>query len=57
MDEYDRNYSSREELAKEIGRQILRGKKVKWFKEKVIEQNDREVILTQLETLFGLNAN
>lgn len=55
MDEYDRNFDSREELATAIGRQILRAKKVKWFKEKEIEQNDREVILSQLETLFGLN--
>ena len=57
MDEFDRNYHQKGELVAEIEKQILKGKKVKWFKEKEIEQTDREVILSQLETMLGLNTN
>ena len=40
MDEFDRNYHQKGELVAEIEKQILKGKKVKWFKEKEIEQTD-----------------
>ena len=38
MDEGDKNYYHKDSYAKEIGKQIYRAKKIRWFKQKDLEK-------------------
>lgn len=49
MPSSDPKYKYKQTFEKEISNQILRGKKIKWFKEQVLEQTEREIMLEQLK--------
>ena len=55
MDEGDKNYYHKDSYAKEIGKQIYRAKKIRWFKQKDLEKAERSMILDQLENELELN--
>ena len=44
----DARYSQKAVFEKQISKQILKAKKIRWFKQKEVERTDREIILSQL---------
>lgn len=48
LEEGDKNYHHREQYAKEIGKQLLRAKKIKWYKRMELEKAERQMIMDQL---------
>lgn len=49
MPQQDPKYKYKATFEKEISNQILRAKKIKWFKEQELQQTEREIILEELK--------
>ena len=46
MDEASRNYEHKDLYLIEIGKQILRAKKIRWFKQQQIQEEENSVTLS-----------
>lgn len=59
LTEEDKHYGKKAVIEKEIGRQILLAKKIRWFKQKEIERKQNEEILEKLTDILnlGLRSN
>lgn len=52
MESQDPNFEKKKEFEKLITRQILRAKKIRWYKQQDLEQIEKEIILTQINELI-----
>lgn len=55
MSEDDPKYAHKKTFEKEINKQILRARKIKWFKQEELMQREKEVILHELSSLLRLD--
>lgn len=55
LDQSSTHFPNRDLIQKEIERQIMLAKKIRWFKQKEIELNENELILDQLVLALGID--
>ena len=52
LDCFDKNFDKKDLFAREIANQILRAKKIRWFKQFEIEQQENQLILDEMSRLM-----